>query len=158
MPRDINASIRKLERLAGLRTQQTLELTESTPDELAQGQRLWPSVTYQGKDVLKWYIRLLSKIEARLAEDLGLHDSQECYLGYSPSKDLFVVGFDAWFSYPSVHGMGSEPEAGWAYAPVKPMSSTIYDGEGTSGDGMFYDSGYKEAHRAFRDLVDLRLD
>jgi hypothetical protein len=84
---------------------------------------------------------------------------QECYLGYSPSKDIFIMGFDGWYT----ERVGEEDEADGNCSPcvefrlvdgtVKVINSGILDISDT-----WYSNGWNQAKAKYSDLIDIRLD
>ena len=77
---------------------------------------------------------------------------QESYLGYIPSDDQFVTGFDMW--------EGDDNPAGivyWRY--IKGKYAIIKEEIDYSSDMIYGPRGaYKKLHKKHKDLVDIRLD
>jgi len=87
---DLQAYVRGLRR-AGY-TQ--LEVLDGWPEQVL-GQ-FWPDVTYKGLNC----VDLLTRIDELRNPEQEIEDctdAQECYMGYIPSLDWIVVGWDAWF-------------------------------------------------------------
>ena len=138
----------------------------------------WPDgITYKGKSVFQEGYKHRDKAEEAI-EDEGYTEHQECYLGYVPSKDMFVMGFDLWEPEPDEddEDWGDEGED-WdgRYGALKTRWAAIkkaYGGTwgfveikgsrvGTAEIGwgsMFYHGGYKKVRREYPDILDLRLD
>ena len=66
----------------------SIELTDLkfTQEQIS---REWPNVTYHGVNC----VDLLMDMEGDTAPKV---DNQECFLGWLPDKDLFIIGFDVW--------------------------------------------------------------
>lgn len=127
-----------------------VELT-TNPQE---GRTSWPNVTWNGRDVLDKYTSSADKFQKKLKADRnsGLTDSQEVYLGYDPRRDVFVIGFDAW--YEDTHG---DTSFGHVYVSWH-MGTNNFGEPAISEDGGFYDAGHNLVHRRYPGIVDLRLD
>jgi hypothetical protein len=79
-------------------------------------------------------------------------DLQESYLGYVPSKDMFITGFDMWENVDSPAGIVL-----WTMkkGKFKVISENIH----YESDMMYGSNGhYKKLHKKYKDLVDIRLD
>ena len=75
-----------------------LEITDNSlePEQLSDA---WPNVTYRGQDVMElMYSDLITDSAQNAIFDITSSgtDMQEAYLGYSPTKDVFIMGFDVW--------------------------------------------------------------
>ena len=126
------------------------DIATATREEISTA---WPAVTYNGKDdFFDRYIGMIDQLQPQ-----GDCDSQECYLGYIPSTDTFVMGFDVW---PDDDEYFDEEEDidnvfmfkmdGNNAVDVRPVAVSRY---------MFYSGGcYQEVRQAFPDIIDLRLD
>lgn len=92
-------------------------------------------------------------------EDYTAHqkiDGQECYLGYIPSKDIFVSGWDMW-----------ETECGDEFENTVLIEVDLsgkakkvtYTMKKLDLRGMFYGNNcYEKLHKTIKDLIDIRLD
>ena len=114
----------------------------------------------------------------------GKLDMQEVYLGYSPSRDLFIQGYDGWatitdtnYDYdPDDEDSGDEEEeqdhncSPFIIFRLNDKGSIRIEDSGSdysNTDNMWYSagrsggnglSGLKRAHKNFSDLIDIRLD
>ena len=78
---------------------------------------------------------------------------QESYLGYIPSSDTFITGFDMW--------EGDDNPAGIVYWKIDGSRFIINSEEIDYSSTMIYNSSngaYKKLHIKHKDLVDIRLD
>ncbi len=77
---------------------------------------------------------------------------QESYMGYIPSNDQFITGFDMW--------EGDDNPAGIVYWRfIKGKFAIIKEEIDYSSDMMYSSRGaYKKLHKKHKDLVDIRLD
>ena len=121
----------------------------------------WPAVTYHGhlilREVYKHQSQLWDRVHIKYGEEYDL-DGQECYLGYIPKLDQFVMGWDVW-SY------GEYGESfGWAYVRFTvsrdTRRATVVDVQYDLSDEGFYGraAGHTQIHKEFPKIVDLRLD
>jgi hypothetical protein len=133
-----------------------LELKGFTGDAKAFSAK-WPDGTYGGESIFKLFYgdeSVQTEAESEVARIVHRHtNSQECYLGYSPRKDIFLMGFDVW------------TEAGNS-AAVVPMKVTTGPRPVKVGTGReigeesgkpFYDN-LEELKKSYPDLINLRLD
>lgn len=137
----------------------------------------WPDVMYKGEPVLdKLYpavekaaqqlIRKEVKLDVDYSESsgelAGLQDMQEVYLGYVPKKDIFVIGFDAFFEHESEEDDMQDPdwEHGSLWAAVKYSNGKAKADDLDMAHFGFYDKngGLKAVRRSYPGIVDLRLD
>ena len=89
---------------------------------------------------------------------------QECYLGYSPSKDEFIMGFDGWYTVMEEDEDGEEEEYNDNCSPyvifgLKDGVVSIIESSVASTTGMWYHGGgWSYAKSKYPDLIDIRLD
>lgn len=101
-------------------------------------------------------------IEAAVRET-GLlpRDYQECYLGYLPSKDAFILGFDVWQN-DSDDGFWRDDDYGTDGVFFVKVHADGSMGKVSAVPNMececFYTSNYKALRATYPDLIDLRLD
>lgn len=153
-----------------------IELTEIAhlrKDEVEKSiSKSWPQEPhYRGKEVFG-HIYGFSRADGQGIEgavtalDLLPQDYQECYLGYLPSEDAFILGFDAWEDecdccYDFHCGASSggvhfgvfkvKMHADMSFGVAKPIPKY--------GCQMFYsDHVYKQLRADHPDLIDMRLD
>jgi hypothetical protein len=98
---------RQLRRIIQEQIAAPLEVTDNShePEELS---RAWPNVTYKGQDVMELMYNdpMVDRAQNAILDITGDGtDLQEAYLGYSPSKDVFVMGFDVWEAGTMVGGI-----------------------------------------------------
>lgn len=131
--------------------------------DLDQAQRVWPNVYYKGRNVFR-DVYDNNETQSMLVSDAmdagRCDDLQECYLGYSPSNDLFYIGFDCW-KFDNYSG-DEEDEQLSVFIPftllsngkVYPRYAKVYR------YGLVYgpDKGLKQLNDDIPDLVDIRLD
>ena len=133
-----------------------VELTSGIADE-ASISAAWPDkVYYNGESVFEtFYSDAAMDAVWRFVENKGYEDGQEAYLGYSPTADVFVMGFDAF------------PDAGgWGEGVGGDMEGLLIQltGDGrpvrviTSAPGGMYPAGRAAAHEKFPDIIEVRLD
>ena len=127
------------------------------------------NLTYQGKEFFESiYLREImeyayDKLKIDEEFEVEKYDSdeydvewvvtsgQESYLGYVPSEDIFINGWDM-----------SEDDHGANTVSVKIKNGKAttdrkYGREGT-GSSTMYPNGYKAVHRKYKDIIDIRLD
>ena len=126
-----------------------VELTSGVADE-ASINAAWPDkVYYDGESVFEtFYSDAAMDAAWAYVEDNGFDDGQEAYLGYSPSADTFVMGFDAW-------EQGVDEMSGVLIRMTpdgRPMSFL------TQAPGGMYPAGRNEAKRRYPDIIEVRLD
>lgn len=112
----------------------------------------------------------------------GELEMQEVYLGYSPSKDQFIQGFDGWFTLPGDENADeNDPDYDDYRSNCSPFivfsvdsdfkgCTKIESGDDISqSEGMWYSAnrkymgnnavnGMQAAKNKFSDLIDIRLD
>jgi len=141
-----------------------LTYLDDSPEEVAEGEgllltkreefetfsRAWPFADYRGRSVYEAVYG-----SGGILGELPTPEGQECFLGYSPQNDSFLVGFD----------VDAEDDDD---APGLAIQFTIR--EGRLGEILsrvvlprahFYSDGYesyKFLHKEFPGLIDLRLD
>ncbi len=158
-------------------TQTTVELTDIADlpkDEVeASISRHWPGEPhYRGQNVFEHVYgygpvhRVRPGIEAAVqATGLLPDDYQESYLGYLPSQDAFVIGFDVWEE--DEDECGCTP--GWRDEPQGKdgVFFVKIHADGTMGcvsvvPGMlcetFYSGNYQKLRADYPDIIDIRLD
>jgi hypothetical protein len=90
-------------------------------------------------------------------------ENQECYLGYLPSEDAFIVGFDAWKDDDHPFGWRGEDD-GPSYGVFKVKvhadgtMGTVAALEAYGCQHFYQDSVYKRLRASYTDLIDCRLD
>ena len=160
----------------------TVELTAFDGDTIPHS--AWTDgVMYKGMNVFDTVYKnrpaALTHIEKHWKAVGGNHitkvDFQEVYLGYSPSKDAFVQGYDGWgveeidYDNDEYEDVNISPYIVFKLddqGKVKILRSGLFLG---SIDSMWYSrssinisgnakSGYDAAHKIFPDLIDIRLD
>jgi len=162
-----------LKELIALREEESPEVELTTFKGNRIPHEAWPhGITYRGMNVYNTVYEgevdaeLASKIKEMQDDFDGKLDVQESYLGYSPSKDLFVQGYDGWFTI-DAHDEDEDDEHGNCSpyivfglsdegAPVH-----ITDGEDISPLGKTWygkGGGMEGAKRRYPDLIDIRLD
>lgn len=152
----------------------------------------WPNgVMYKGMNVYKTIYdggpaeSQLAKEMDKVVEDFdGKLTMQESYLGYSPSRDIFIQGYDGWATVEDT-GYDHEMEGGdehdmqemdhncspYVVFRLTETGSIKVQDEGSdysNGEEMWYGGGQnrtgrgggglKRAHKNFSDLIDIRLD
>lgn len=125
------------------------ELTTSTRAQISDA---WPAVTYKGQPLFDRYIAIIPDFEDKVG-----CDNQECYLGYVPSEDAFIIGFDAW---PEMEEDEDGEEVEEDYSNVFKFKWDNHQNaeEIFTGERMFYSGSYRTIGRRYKDLLDIRLD
>ena len=133
----------------------TLEIADNshlyTGKELMQA---WPKVTYHGKNLLDKHTGMADEAMERLKSSTEVNDLQECYGGYSPSKDVFMVGFDVW-------GIDDGKESnGYGYVIFSGDGERFVNSSVITGNKMFYANFSKDikAIKTKYGIFDYRLD
>ena len=89
-------------------------------------------------------------------------EGQECYLGYIPSNETFISGFDMWLSRTGDYTDDYESEYKMVAFKIKANQEIEFvelkDITDLETDNLFYSSGYKKLHEVFKNVVDIRLD
>jgi hypothetical protein len=151
-----------------LSEQTTADLvTKGISDE--QINKAWPNhVLFKGSPIFDPYIKATDPAFEKIKDEWDAADGQECYLGYVPEKELFVMGFDCWW-YGDEEDDESEDESGWATVTMKfdgskfinikteDMNSSTRSSNSRSSS-TFYHGGYNATKRAHPTIIDLRLD
>ena len=124
------------------------ELTDPNISE-EQISASWPEyVTHNGKNVFQtFYSDGAMKAQWAFVNREGYDDGQEAYLGYDPTNDVFVMGFDVWPDDGDMEGLAIELRS----------DGTPMDVIGSFPGGM-YPSGLSGIKRAFPGIIDVRLD
>lgn len=124
----------------------SIELTTLTAPP---GQRLdFEDAIYRGVPVEV----LIYERHAEFLEDEMLADpasdgfTQECYLGYDPTDDFFVVGYDL------------NRGGGYQKVSINPVTGEIRNLVTVAHTVSFYDGLYDRLHGWYPNLIDLRLD
>lgn len=130
--------------------------------------KAWPDdVLYNGKPIFEPYLDIVRVIDAVLEKKIfnqpstGDEDDddfsyygQECYLGYVPSKDIFICGFDV--------DDGNAPTNAIANLTFDDRMFQLINVEFYLGNAKYFYSGNNSAydflHKKYHDLIDLRLD
>ena len=143
-----------------------VELTDPAVNA-AQVSSAWPDgVTYDGEKVFDIFYNGRAQDDAwSLLRDEGYGEGQEAYLGYSPSADVFVMGFDAWLDEID------DPYDDYDEDGDPDGTTEIMDGVavemGPGGDalgilvaqpGGMYPIGLKNIKKRYPDIIDVRLD
>lgn len=147
----------------------------------------WPDgVTYKGLNVFKEIYdggeaeKEINKVMSDMKRNFdGKLEMQESYLGFSPSRELFIQGYDGWatitdtnYDYnPDDDESGDEEEdQDYNCSPyilfklsedgkIKVVEKdTDYGNEQTWYSSKQGGGGLKTAHKNFSDLIDIRLD
>lgn len=129
-------------------------------------------VMYKGHNVFKLVYtdepEALGKAEDGMKEDCEDNDDrldfQESYLGYSPSKDIFIQGYDGWLT--EDHGGDDEEDTNCSpyieFTVNDAGKITVKNSGHDYGNNrqMWYGTsgGLKVAHAKYPDLLDIRLD
>ncbi len=147
-------------------------LVSDKPDVESDISKAWPAEPhYRGKPVFEaiygyhgGFLKKNPGIEEAVQDTEYLPDSyQECYLGYVPSQDAFIIGFDAWeHEDEDGYGESSEPHYGvfkvkvhadGTMGTVKPLEAY--------GCQCFYggpSKNYDRVRKDFPDIINMRLD
>ena len=145
----------------------TVELTSPDVTESAIS-AAWPSgVMYTGESVFDIFYQDKRPYEDAwsLLRSEGYGDGQEAYLGYSPSADVFVMGFDAWLDEgehwndwedESLAGGGGGEEMDGVLVEMDPSGQANNIIEAAPG-GM-YPMGLKVVKHMYPDIINVRLD
>lgn len=126
--------------------QEPYEITSGKPPERFDMRE----ITYKGRPFFDEYMDLIDKAAKKLRTEGGdqIEEYQECYLGYIPSKDKFIMGFDIWVDEPDyLRG---------TYVLIDADNEKFKTLDWS--EKLFYQGLYNEIHRSYPDLVDIRLD
>jgi hypothetical protein len=114
----------------------------------------WPNnITYRGKPFFNMYVvdknHWIDQVDKHIKQS-EYYDGwcQESYLGYIPSKDAFVMGFDGIEEVDSVYVFTVDPKNPKEIKTIK----------GANISGYIYPHVYKDIHDKYKDIVDIRLD
>jgi len=122
---------------------ESVELTDS-PNQKEVSDN-WPDgVLYRGEKIFEQYMKIIGNFMNRYKIN-----GQETYLGYSPSKNKFYSGYDAFF----------ENESGYVVI-VFDWDSFTRSKSFMDDYGRFYGrrGGYDLLHQKVKDIIDIRLD
>ena len=161
--------------LENVDTPKTVELYQNPDAQVTH--EVWPhGVTYRGHNVFETVydgqgarvinraIETIKRSSRATTGGVELTDYQECYLGYSPSKDIFIQGYDGWTT-----SSGGDSNCSPYVTFTIDDSGTVNIQEGglnieerwrPSGE-IWYGrdvGGYVETKTAYPDIVDIRLD
>jgi len=126
----------------------------------------WPGVTYNGLDVFDtiYESEVMAQAEA-LAREKGNYSVQECYLGYDPQADRFIMGFDSWDLSASLDDEDSSYQEKLARVvyitcPEGSANPKVSGAETIASGSLMYGKGggYEDLHKKYPKLIDLRLD
>ena len=126
----------------------------------------WPEgVLYNGQKVFDIFYQRRAQDDAwSLLRHEGYGDGQEAYLGYSPSADVFIMGFDAFLDEDD-GGWEDDSLAGGGYGGDLMDGVTVeMDPSGRAIDileaapGGMYPTGLKAVKMQYPDIIDVRLD
>jgi hypothetical protein len=137
---------------------QVAELTDPSVTE-QQVSAAWPEgVMYNGAKVFDtFYSNTAMSAQRSFVEREGYDDSQEAYLGYDPTNDVFVMGFDVWANEYDEYGYslgGGEMEG--LVIELRSDGSPM-DVVGSFPGGM-YPAGLRGIKQSFPGIIDVRLD
>ena len=125
------------------------EITKNSQKELRDA---WPNnVCYKGSDFFDGFYNALDFAEKYIFNDSTRY--QEVYVGYVPSIDQFVVGWDTWLCNEDT----IKTEMYATIAVVEFDGRKIKINQKFDCD-RFYPFGLKRIHDTFPDVKDLRLD
>lgn len=135
-----------------------VELTDGNATE-AEISASWPNgVMYNGIKVFDTiYSDAAMNAQWAFVEREGYGDGQEAYLGYDPTNDVFVMGFDAWPDERDEYGnsdMGGEMEG----VVIELRSDGTPMEMVSSFPGGMYPEGLRGIKREFPGIIDVRLD
>jgi hypothetical protein len=186
--RELQAAYKKVCLLESSSSSDIFEITDTANMSASEAveviRKHWSKdLTYKGVEFFDdVYMDAILKFASTI---FGTDNAQECYLGYLPSKDVFISGWDCFEDdedgeYMRVaydNGRDTPTNTGgYVYLKVTVEGDEVVDVEettvntdkGTEGDtgvfGMFYGSpysslsNYKRVHDEFKELVDIRLD
>ena len=86
---------------------------------------------------------------------------QECYLGYSPSKDQFVMGYDGWYTEISQDEEEEDTDGSCSPYIVFSLTNRVVDikkSDISDYVNTWYSGGWDKVKVDFNDLLDVRLD
>lgn len=122
-------------------------------------------VEYKGENVfnLVYESGLADFLEKELKsfhEDQGRDfDGQESYLGYIPSEDAFVMGWDLWVAHRDDYGDEERVEDAENMVLFTVYGGGVDDHEVLDrGFSFMYSAGYNYLHQTYPSIVDVRLD
>ena len=130
---------------------ETFELIGANPDSVCKkAQDFWPNVTYKGWNICDALIEAHSNMQDALGFDDDKTNGQLAYLGYVPSKDIFISAWD----------MGTEKISNTTgIVTLKFKNNEFKVTKATSGEvGMVYASGggLSSINNTYPDIVDLK--
>ena len=143
----------------------SVELT--APDvNREQVSNAWPDgVTYEGQKVFDiFYGGRAQEMAWAFLRDEGYGDGQEAYLGYSPSADIFVMGFDAFLDEGDDDYYDDDDFGGGASGGLMDGVAVEMDSSGdalgilVAEPGGMYPTGLKNIKKRYPDIIDVRLD
>ena len=115
---------------------------------------LWGNgLTYRDKDLLQFYVDNFSKIISGCVDSQEEQENcQESYLGYIPSEDRFISGWDGYgmISFKIVDDSVENIDIELIPFPGGDQSEEEYP--------CVYPKLYDGVHRKYKDMVDIRLD
>lgn len=146
-----------------------------TDGVMYKGMNVYKTI-YDGGPAEEQLAAEINKLEENFVINGNELDAQECYLGYSPSRDLFIQGYDGHGTIRDDDNYGGdeddedEPGGDEEYTCSPYIIFRLNDkgsirvqdhGEDYSDrEQMWYgkEGGLKRAHKNFSDLIDIRLD
>ena len=136
-----------------------LDLTRNpTPNRTAVSEA-WPLVQHGNHDVFTTFytdIQLENTMLNRMKDSEKVDDFQECYLGYVPGTNRFVMGYDAW------HYSDNGDTSGYVMFDLILNDATGHVTVGTMTiamyDEIFYSAGLNAVREKNPGILDIRLD
>jgi hypothetical protein len=125
--------------------------------------RDWTAATYKGDNIFKMYMKGLDDIENALEAEYDGYNGQESYLGYSPSKDRFVSGWDSArvsdYDDDDSYYPGSNEESFGGFVEFSFYKNKVIVHKVFGHGSSVYMSGINAIRKHYyKDIIDLRLD
>lgn len=143
--------------------QLNLHALHSDPSSLVQIDTKPAGLLYHGMNVFdvihKDAANRLTLSSAKLTR--GIYEISDVYLGYIPSEDVFVIGYDGWYEDDDGDTVTCSPFVFFAIGKdskiVVRRASYTFDG----ATDLWYDGpdgGYRLLQLMYPDVIDIRLD
>lgn len=157
----------KIEKFLNEQSSETVELLDDdvTREKVSKA---WPhGITFNGRQIFEPYLNIADKLSKTLVQKYP-GEVQEVYLGYIPSSETFICGFDYWPDQeeeedPDRPGYRLDPKMRGIIVPLHMDGNKMstFGVPKVIGMDSFYgrkSGAYNLIKSKYPDIIDLRLD